>query len=152
MKSGIAVQVLYASPSNRALSKTPRDFYMPNYEDVEITTKDKKVRASSLLQCFSPSSVSSIVYLGSPVRCGRALFRSAFLSTRYLYMPNYEDVEITTDERKVGCRWRVQGAGSRVYGVDVAEIGGRKNLSSDACSRRDLDHGVFPAAFAHPNS
>ena len=35
--------MLYASPSNRVLSKTPRDFYMPNYEDVEITTKDKKV-------------------------------------------------------------------------------------------------------------
>ena len=42
-------KVLYASPSNRTLTKTPRDFYMPNYEDVEITTKDKKVCRCTLL-------------------------------------------------------------------------------------------------------
>ena len=36
-------KVLYASPSSRVLAKTPRDFYMPNYEDVEIVTRDRKV-------------------------------------------------------------------------------------------------------------
>ena len=33
-------KVLYASPSSRVLAKTPRDFYMPNYEDVQIETRD----------------------------------------------------------------------------------------------------------------
>lgn len=42
MTSLFESKVLYASPTSRILAKTPRDFYMPNYEDVEITTKDKK--------------------------------------------------------------------------------------------------------------
>ena len=42
MTSLLESKVLYASPTSRVLTKTPRDFYMPNYEDVEITTKDKK--------------------------------------------------------------------------------------------------------------
>ena len=33
-------KILYASPSSRVLAKTPRDFYMPNYEDVQIETRD----------------------------------------------------------------------------------------------------------------
>ena len=42
-------KVLYASPSNRVLTKTPRDFYMPNYEDVSIETRDGEVTLLLLL-------------------------------------------------------------------------------------------------------
>lgn len=55
-------KVLYASPSNRTLTKTPRDFYMPNYEDVEITTKDKKVVHGWLIKRKDAKTVPTILH------------------------------------------------------------------------------------------
>mmetsp|Transcript_27108 Transcript_27108/g.64006 ORF Transcript_27108/g.64006 Transcript_27108/m.64006 type:complete len:333 (-) Transcript_27108:349-1347(-) len=55
-------KVLYASPSNRTLPKTPRDFYMPNYEDLEIITKDKKVVHGWLIKRKDSRNVPTIIH------------------------------------------------------------------------------------------
>ena len=55
-------KVLYASPTSRVLTKTPRDFYMPNYEDVEITTKDKKVVHGWLIKRKDAKSSPTIIH------------------------------------------------------------------------------------------
>eukprot|EP00292_Cryptomonas_paramecium_P011032 CAMPEP_0113711170 /NCGR_PEP_ID=MMETSP0038_2-20120614/30597_1 /TAXON_ID=2898 /ORGANISM="Cryptomonas paramecium" /LENGTH=323 /DNA_ID=CAMNT_0000637375 /DNA_START=60 /DNA_END=1027 /DNA_ORIENTATION=- /assembly_acc=CAM_ASM_000170 len=55
-------KVLYASPSNRILAKTPRDFYMPNYEDVSIETKDGKVVHGWLIKRKDPRMYPTILH------------------------------------------------------------------------------------------
>jgi fermentation-respiration switch protein FrsA (DUF1100 family) len=55
-------KVLYASPTSRVLTKTPRDFYMPNYEDVEITTKDKKTVHGWLIKRREARACPTIIH------------------------------------------------------------------------------------------
>lgn len=62
MTSLFESKVLYASPTSRVLTKTPRDFYMPNYEDVEITTKDKKTVHGWLIKRREARACPTIIH------------------------------------------------------------------------------------------
>ena len=55
-------QVLYAAPSNRGLSKTPKDVYMPNYEDVTISTRDGKRLRGWLIKRKEPRLHPTIIH------------------------------------------------------------------------------------------
>eukprot|EP00291_Cryptomonas_curvata_P025643 CAMPEP_0172174232 /NCGR_PEP_ID=MMETSP1050-20130122/13534_1 /TAXON_ID=233186 /ORGANISM="Cryptomonas curvata, Strain CCAP979/52" /LENGTH=337 /DNA_ID=CAMNT_0012846153 /DNA_START=97 /DNA_END=1107 /DNA_ORIENTATION=+ len=55
-------KVLYASPSSRVLAKTPRDFYMPNYEDVSVETRDGKLVHGWLIKRKDPRQYPTILH------------------------------------------------------------------------------------------
>jgi len=63
LTSAFENKVVYASPASRTLAKTPKDFYMPSYEDVELTTSDgKKIHGWLIKRPKEPKSVVTIIH------------------------------------------------------------------------------------------
>lgn len=55
-------RVVYASPASRTLVKTPKDYFMPNYEDLTIPTEDGNTIHAWLIKRRDPRSFPTIIH------------------------------------------------------------------------------------------
>lgn len=55
-------RVVYAAPNSRTLVKTPKDYFMPNYEDLTIDTADHNTIHAWLIKRRDPRSFPTIIH------------------------------------------------------------------------------------------
>jgi len=55
-------KVVYASPNSRSLVKTPKDYFMPNYEDIHIPTEDSNTIHAWLIKRREPRNFPTIIH------------------------------------------------------------------------------------------